>query len=80
MDFKEEIYVGQLDAETYSYCWSKFNLANDEDHQLIDCDWEQECTDEELYDALEKHGFDPDVVFNHFIDYPISHMWLYKEY
>jgi hypothetical protein len=79
-DFKEEMYIEQLDANTFSYCWSKYDLANDEDNLLIDIDWEQECTAEELYEALLLHDFDAGTVFTSFARFPFQDVILSCEY
>lgn len=79
-DFKETFYVTQLDANTYSYCWDKLDLANDEDSELVDCDYEQECSIDKLCSALTIHGFDTSKVLSHFKDYPCSSISLVEEY
>lgn len=68
-DFVEHFYISQLDAETYSYCWDQIDLATEEE---INLDYEESCSAEDLFEALEAHGFDTDKVFNHFEDYPCS--------
>lgn len=76
-DFRETMYVTQVDHESYSYCWEQVDLASEE---LMTCDWDQCCSAEDLYDALEAHGFDTDRVFNYFEDYPFSSITLEDEY
>lgn len=51
-DFAERFIITQYDAFTYSYMWEKFDLAEEGDSP-IDCEYEQDCSSEELYDALE---------------------------
>lgn len=76
-DFREEMYITHLYRGTFSFAWVKIDKATDE---KIDLDWGQECSYEELFNALELHGFDIDKVFNHFEDYPYSKIMLVDEY
>ena len=76
-DFVEQFFVRQLDADTYTYCWSKIDLA---DGSCVNHDWEEVCSGEELFDALEFHGFDTDRVFKHFEDYPLSSIMVEEDY
>lgn len=75
-DFAESFHVAQLDADSYKYCWTQVDLA-DETFSAIE---QKVCSGEELFDALENHGFDTDRVFNHFEDYPLSSICLRDEY
>lgn len=76
-DFREELELQQMSENEFAYCWAMIDTATEE---LVDCDYEQECTFEEIMNAVCKHGFDPDIVYNHFILNPCDSITLTDEY
>ena len=76
-DFREELCLQQDSKKEFSYCWTKFDTATEE---IVDCDYEQSCTYEEMMSAVCKHGFDADKVHNHFLNNPRDSMTLTDEY
>lgn len=76
-DFCEILYATQVDANTYSYMWQQVDLAFED---IVAIEKRSQCSSEELYDAIEAHGFDTDRVFNHFEAYPFSCIRLEDEY
>lgn len=76
-DFCEILYATQVDANTYSYMWQQVDLAFGD---IVAIEKRSQCSSEELYDAIEAHGFDTDRVFNHFKNYPFSCIRLEDEY
>ena len=76
-DFREELHISQIGIDEFTYCWGKVDTATDD---LIDCDWEQECPFEQMINAVCKHSFDVDRVYNHFILNPYDSITLTEEY
>jgi hypothetical protein len=82
MDFREVFSVQQLDADLYDYAWTKFDLANDENDQVVEFDFGQECTAKELYKSMEEHWLDPyaEQMFQYFKSHPLSCWSMADEY
>lgn len=76
-DFREELNIQQVSKNEFAYCWAKIDTAIEE---LVDCDYEQECSFEEMMNAVCIHGFDADKVYNHFISNPCDSITLTDEY
>ena len=76
-DFCEILYATQVDANTYTYMWQQVDLAFGD---IVAIEKRSQCSSEELYDAIDAHGFDTDRVFNHFENYPFSCIRLEDEY
>lgn len=77
VDFREELCVQQDSKCRFSYCWIKADTATEE---MVDIDYSQSCTYEEMMSAVCTHGFDPDKVHNHFLNDPCDSLTLTEEY
>jgi hypothetical protein len=76
-DFIEKLDIEQLDKDTYSYCWQQFDLADD---SLMNLDFAESCSIDDLLELFEYYGFDADKVLNYFKENPCSKLHLSTEY
>lgn len=76
-DFKEIFEINQVGADTFTYAWTKEDLASGE---LVDYDFDYDCSFREVCIAVVRHHFDIEKVINHFADYSNKSLLLIEEY
>jgi hypothetical protein len=59
-DFAETIYVSRVDSHKYTLYWEVIDLATD---LLVDNNWYGFSNHDELWEAIDEQGFDPEELF-----------------